>query len=85
MRYLYDVFAMCEEKDCNDLTIALAMFAHEHPEADITHEKDKAMREFMGRHYEELVAAFKAHDRAVFDAAGYAGQGRPEQCPPDAG
>lgn len=69
MKYLYDVFALCAEKDCNDLTIALAMFKADHPEADITHEKDKEMRGFMALHYEELVDAFKAHDRAAFDAA----------------
>ena len=66
MKYLYDVYSICEEKDCPDLTIALAMFRAEHPDC-IDHETDKAMRLFIGRNGEDLAAAFKAHNRAAFD------------------
>lgn len=65
--YIFDIFETTRKNDANDLTIGLAMFVAEHPEVEITHEEDKAIREFMGRHYEELVAAFKLQDRAKFD------------------
>lgn len=65
--YIYDIFETNRKNKSPDLTIGLAMFVAEHPEVDISHEEDKAIREFMGAHYEDLVAAFKLQDRAKFD------------------
>lgn len=61
---LYDIFEMTRKHDAPDLTIGLAMLRAERP--DITDEEDKAVREFLGRHGEELAAGFRTGDRACF-------------------
>lgn len=63
--YIYDIFETTEKNDAPDLTIGLAMLKAEQPVPD---EEDKAVREFLGRHYEALVASYKARDREAFAA-----------------
>lgn len=62
--YIYDIFETCETKDLPDLTIALAHLKTTQPIPDGLTEKQ--INEFVGDHYEDLVKAYKAHDRAVF-------------------
>lgn len=62
--YIYDIFETCEKKDLPDLTIALAQLKTVKPIPDGLTEKQ--INEFIGDHYEDLVKAYKAHDRAVF-------------------
>lgn len=68
---LHEIYSITRENKLPDLTIGLAMFKAEHPEVTITHEEDKAIREFMGRHGQELAAAFP--DRDAFAKAVAAG------------
>ncbi len=63
---LYNVYEAARDNKAPDLTIGLAMFRDRNPGA-VTHEEDKAIREFMGRHGRELAAAFP--DREKFAAA----------------
>lgn len=65
--YIYDIFETCEKKDLPDLTIALAHLKTTQPIPDGLTEKQ--VNAFVGDHYEDLVKAYKAHDRAVFAAA----------------
>ena len=55
---LYGIYDTTRINKCNDLTIGLAMYKAEHPEVAISHEEDKAIREFMGRHGQKLAAAY---------------------------
>lgn len=67
---LYELYEITEKNDAPDLaTVGMAMLREAHPE--ITHEEDKAMREFTGRHGQELAAAFP--DKEAFEAAVAAG------------
>ena len=67
---LYELYEITEKNDAPDLaTVGMAMLREKHPE--ITHEKDRAMREFTGRHGQELAAAYP--DREAFEAAVAAG------------
>ncbi|MEA4932936.1 MAG: hypothetical protein VB071_05030 [Lawsonibacter sp.] len=68
---LYGIYETTRKNHAPDTTIGLAMFKAEHPEVKITQEEDKAMREFMGQHGQELAAAFP--DRDAFAAAVAAG------------
>ena len=68
---LYKVYETTRENNAPDLTIGLAMLKDEQPELKITHEEDKAIREFIGRHGQELSAAFPDVD--AFEAAVAAG------------
>lgn len=61
--YIYDIFETTKKNDAPDLNIGLAMLRVEQPISD---EEDKAIREFMGRHYETLVDAYKSGDREIF-------------------
>lgn len=63
---LYGVFETTRKEGANDLTIGLAMYKAEHPELDMSFEEDKALRLFMARHYQKLVAAFRHRDREIF-------------------
>lgn len=67
--YLYDIFETTKKNGAPDLTIGMAMYKAEHPEVEIDHEEDKAIREFMGRHYNVLTKAFvegpEAFEKAV--------------------
>ena len=63
---LYELYEITEKNDAPDLaTVGMAMLREAHPE--ITHEEDKAMREFTGRHGQELAAAYP--DKEAFAAA----------------
>jgi hypothetical protein len=67
---LYELYEITEKNDAPDLaTVGMAMLREKHPE--ITHEEDRAMREFTGRHGQELAAAYP--DREAFEAAVAAG------------
>lgn len=63
---LYNIYEVTRKNQAPDLTIGLAMFKAENPGV-ITHEEDKAFREFMGRYGRELAGAFP--DRDKFAAA----------------
>lgn len=63
--YIYDIF---EETECNqdpDLLIGLAKLQAEQPIPEGTTEKELCT--FIGRHYQALVDAYKAHDRSAFE------------------
>lgn len=50
---LYELYKVTEKNDAPDLaTVGMAMLREKHPE--ITHEEAKEMREFTGRHGQEL-------------------------------
>ena len=67
---LYELYEITEKNDAPDLaTVGMAMLREKHPE--ITHEEDRAMREFTGRHGQELAAAYP--DKEAFEAAVAAG------------
>ena len=53
---LYDIYALTQAVDAPDLTIGLAHYRERHPE--LTQEEDRTLREFMGRHGQELAKAF---------------------------
>ena len=55
---LYGIYEITHDNQVPDLTIGLAMYKDEHPEDPISHEEDKAIREFIGRHGQELARAF---------------------------
>lgn len=65
-KFLYIVFQEAEENDFNDLYLGLAAAQVNHP---ISHEEDKAIREFIGRHYDVLVNAYKNHHFDEFEEA----------------
>ena len=70
MKYLYELYQITEENNAPDLaTVGMAMLRQKHPE--ITQEEDEAMRLFVGRHGQELAAAYP--DRDAFEAAVAAG------------
>lgn len=64
--YIYDIFETTEERQAPDLNIGLAMLQESKPIPEGMTDRD--IREFMGRHYEKLVAAYRAKDRYVFGA-----------------
>ena len=67
---LYELYEITEKNDAPDLaTVGMAMLREAHPE--ITHEEDRAMREFTGRHGQELAAAYPGKE--AFKAAVEAG------------
>ena len=67
---LSELYEITEKNDAPDLApVGMAMLREAHPE--ITHEEDKAMREFTGRHGQELAAAYP--DKEAFAAAVAAG------------
>lgn len=55
---LYGIYETTRTNQVPDLTIGLAMYKAEHPEDPISHEEDKAIREFIGRHGQALAQAF---------------------------
>ncbi|MEM5780685.1 MAG: hypothetical protein AAGU02_06025 [Lawsonibacter sp.] len=68
---LYKIYETTRENQAPDLTIGLAMYKAEHPGV-ITHEQDREIREFMGRHGQELAKAFP--DPEAFAKAVSAGE-----------
>ena len=57
---LYGIYETTRANQVPDLTIGLAMYKDEHPEDPISHKEDKAIREFIGRHGQELAQGFAA-------------------------
>lgn len=55
---LYGIYEATRDNKAPDLTIGLAMFKADHPEVTISHEEDKAIREFIGKHSKELADGF---------------------------
>lgn len=53
---LYDAYALTRAVNAPDLTIGLAHYRERHPQ--LTHEEEKKLREFIGRHGQELAKAF---------------------------
>lgn len=64
---LFEVFEICAKNNLPDLTLALAHYYNENP-GTMGEVEDKECREFMGRHYEKLVEAYKLKDKEAFDA-----------------
>ena len=62
--YIYDIFETCEKNDIPDLTIALAHLQTTKPLPEGLTEDQ--VNKFIGRHYDELAAAYQTHDRDVF-------------------
>ena len=62
--YIYNIFETCEKNDLPDLILALAHHKAAAPIPDGMTEK--GIKQFMGRHYDELVEAYQAGDRAAF-------------------
>lgn len=63
--YIYDIFEETERNQDPDLLIGLAKLQAEQPIPEGTTEKELCT--FIGRHYQTLVDAYKAHDRAAFE------------------
>lgn len=64
---LYDIYMINRETEGEDLGISLAKYKAAHPGA-VSHEEDKAIREFVGAHGPELARAFD-QGREAFEAA----------------
>lgn len=66
---LFNIYETTKRNEAPDLTIGLAMFKAEHPEVEMSHEDEKSVREFMGKHYDVLTKAFvegpEAFEKAV--------------------
>ena len=63
-KFLYEVFEQTEKNGFPDLMLGVAAAQVEHP---LPHEEDKAVREFIGRHYDALVEAYQPHDPQAFE------------------
>jgi len=64
---LYEIFEATRKHDLPDLTLGVAVVRHEQPGL-IDDDNDKAIREFLGRHYDVLVKAY-AVDTVAFEEA----------------
>lgn len=62
--YIYDIFEATGKNAAPDLNVGLAMLQVTKPIPEGMADRD--IREFMGRHYEKLVAAYRAKDREAF-------------------
>lgn len=62
--YIYDIFETCKTNDLPDLIIALAQHKDKAPIPEGMTEK--GINQFMGRHYDKLVEAYKTGSRGVF-------------------
>lgn len=62
---LYAVFEETEKNNFPDLMLGLAAVKVHTP---ITDEEDKAIRAFLSRHYNALVATYASHDKEAFAA-----------------
>ncbi len=70
---LYNIYETTRANKAPDLTIGLAMYKAEHPGV-ITHEQDREIREFMGRHGQELAAAFPDPEKFTYAVAACAAE-----------
>ena len=64
---LYDIYTTTRRHGFKDLVFGLAQYNVDHPEAPIGQEESKTIREFVGRHGQELAEAFP--DKEKFAAA----------------
>ena len=64
---LYDIYTINHQTPGEDLTISMAKYQADHPGA-ISHDQDKAIREFMGRHGQELADGFAKGPEAFAEA-----------------
>ena len=64
---LYDIYTINRETEGEDLAVSLAKYKAAHPGA-VSHEDDKAIREFIGTHGPELARAFD-QGKEAFEAA----------------
>ena len=65
--YIYDIFETTEKNGDPDLFIGLAKLKVDKPIPEDTTEGE--LCEFIGKHYNELVDAYRAHDRGAFEEA----------------
>ena len=56
-KILYDIYTITRDMGLKDLTFGLGQYHADHPGA-ISHDQDKAIREFMGRHGKALSKAY---------------------------
>lgn len=64
---LYDIYTINRETEGEDLAVSLAKYKAARPGA-VSHEDDKAIREFVGAYGPELACAFD-QGREAFEAA----------------
>lgn len=67
--YLYRIFEVTKEMGLPDMTLGLARLRFEYNEPIPEGVEDREIREFIGRHNEKLVEAFRNGDREAFVAA----------------
>lgn len=67
--YIYRIFEVTKEKNFSDMTLGLAYLQFECNEPIPEGMEDCEIREFIGRHNEKLVDAFRNGDREAFLAA----------------
>lgn len=65
--YIYNIFEVTERNHDHDLLIGMAKFKAVKPLPEGTTEGE--ICKFIGRHYQALVDAYKAHDLAAFEEA----------------
>ena len=65
-KILYDIYTTTRTMGLHDLTFGLGQYHADHPGA-ISHDQDKAIREFIGRHYDALVKAYGSHHLDEFE------------------
>lgn len=56
-KILYEIYTTTRDMGLKDLTFGLGQYHADHPGA-ISHDQDKAIREFMGRHGQALSRAY---------------------------
>ena len=56
-KILYEIYTTTRDMGLKDLTFGLGQYHADHPGA-ISHDQDKAIREFMGRHGQALARAY---------------------------
>lgn len=61
--YLYGIFEITEKNNFPDLTHGLAVLRNDQP---ILPEEARAIRMFLGRHYDALSMAYKKRNRLAF-------------------
>lgn len=65
--YIYNIFEVTERNHDHDLLIGMAKLMASKPLPEGTTEGE--ICKFIGRHYQALVDAYKAHDLAAFEEA----------------
>ena len=64
---LYEIFEATRKHDLPDLTLGMAVVRHEQPDL-VNDDNDRPIREFIGRHYDVLVDAYKVGPDAFEEA-----------------